>query len=279
VDPFNPVKFDYLRQPIDSTIGNSDMMPPWNATAKEAMRSPTPWHWDGLSWDLKEVIINSALGDGTSKLGYREETINRLWRYLRALKSPKSPVEIDQALWTQGEALFQANCASCHAPTGEKVLTVIPLAEIGTDDNRWKMWTKEATAAYNNYDKNGKDQNGESWGFSWTLDQFKKLDGYLAQPLNGIWLTGPYLHNGSVPTLDDLLKPPEERPATFVRGLELIDLVKGGYAAPACKPQDYAGPGFCYDTQFEGNHNRGHQYGAALTEAERRALVHYLLTL
>jgi RoxA-like, cytochrome c-like len=279
VDPFNPVKFDYLRQPIDDTIGNSDMMPPWNAAAKEAMRSPTPWHWDGLSWDLKEVIINSALGDGTSKRGYREETIDRLWRYLRNLKSPKAALEVDQALLAQGEALFQANCASCHAPSGQRVLTVIPLAEIGTDDNRWRMWTKEATAAYNNYDKDGKDQNGNSWGFSWTLDQFKKLDGYLAQPLNGIWLTGPYLHNGSVPSLDDLLKPPDQRQPTFVRGLELIDLVKGGYAAPPCRPQDYPGPGFCYDTRLKGNSNAGHQYGTALTEAERRALVHYLLTL
>lgn len=279
MDPFNPVKFDYLRQPIDSTIGNSDVMPPWNAAEKQAMRSPTPWHWDGLSWDLKEVIINSALGDGTSKPGYREETIDRLQRYLTNLKSPKLTVAVDQALLAQGEKLFQETCASCHAPNGPKVLTVIPLADIGTDRHRFDMWTKEAAAAYNNYDKNGKDENGRSWGFSWTLDQFKKLDGYLAQPLNGIWLTGPYLHNGSVPTLDDLLKPPEQRPATFVRGLELIDLVKGGYAAPACRPQDYAGPGFCYDTRLEGNSNGGHVYGAGLGEVERRALVHYLLTL
>jgi len=279
VDPFNPVKFDYLQQPIDDTIGNSDMMPPWNAAAKEAMRSPTPWHWDGLSWDLKEVIINSALGDGTSKRGYHEETIDRLWRYLRNLKSPKAPLEADQVLLAQGELLFQANCASCHAPTGQRVLTIIPLAEIGTDDNRWRMWTKEASAAYNNYDKDGNDENGNSWGFSWTLDQFKKLDGYLAQPLNGIWLTGPYLHNGSVPTLDDLLKPADQRPVAFVRGLELIDLGKGGYAAPQCRPEDHAGPGFCYDTRLKGNNNGGHQYGTALTEAERRALVHYLLTL
>lgn len=279
MDPFNPVKFDYLRQPIDKTIGNSDVMPPWNAAEKQKMRFPTPWHWDGLSWDLKEVIINSALGDGTSKQGYSEATINRLYRYLINLKSPKSPVIADQALLSQGEKLFQDKCASCHAPNGKDILTIIPLTEIGTDRHRFDMWTKEAVAAYNNYDKNGKDADGRSWGFSWTLDQFKKLDGYLAQPLGGIWLTGPYLHNGSVPTLDDLLKPPAERPATFVRGLELIDLVKGGNAAPSCKPQEYAGPGFCYDTRLEGNSNGGHVYGAGLSEAERRALVHYLLTL
>jgi mono/diheme cytochrome c family protein len=279
VDPFNPVKFDYLKQPIDDTIGTSDMMPPWNAAAKEAIRTPTPWHRDGLSWDLKEVIINSALGDGTSRFGYRDETVDRLLRYLRELKSPAAPLAIDPALLAQGSALFQATCANCHAPTGQRAMTIIPLAEIGTDGNRWRMWTTEATAAYNNYDKDGKDENGNPFGFPWTLDQFRKLDGYLAQPLNGIWLTGPYLHNGSVPSLDDLLKPPDQRPTTFVRGLEVIDLVKGGYVAPSCRPQYHSGPGFCYDTRFEGNHNGGHAYGTALTEAERRALVHYLLTL
>lgn len=279
VDPFNPVKFAYLRQPIDKTIGNSDVMPAWNAADKQKMRSPTPWHWDGLSWDLKEVIINSALGDGTSKQGYDEATINRLYRYLINLKSPKSAVVVDPALLAKGEALFTERCASCHAPNGPQVLTIIPIEKIGTDRHRFDMWTKEATAAYNNYDKNGKDEDGRSWGFRWVLDKFEKRDGYLAQPLGGIWLTGPYLHNGSVPTLDDLLKPPAERPSTFVRGLELLDLVKGGNAAPPCKPQEYAGPGFCYDTTLKGNSNDGHTYGAGLGEADRRALVHYLLTL
>jgi hypothetical protein len=274
VEPFNPVKFGFLELPIDQTIGTSDVLPPWNAAAKEAIRSPTLWHWDGLSDDLKEVVLNSALGDGTTKFGYRQETIDRLLRYLRQLQSPKAPLPIDQTLYSEGASLFEAACARCHAPNGELVLKIIPLAEIGTDAHRWRMWTQEAAATYNEYDKEGKDP-----AFQWSFNGFKKRAGYLAEPLAGIWLTGPYLHNGSVPTLDDLLKPADQRPAAFVRGLELIDLVKGGNAAPSCKPQDYAGPGFCYDTMLKGNGNGGHNYGTTLNEAERRALVHYLLTL
>ena len=63
IDPFNPVKFGILRQPVDETIGNSDMMPLWN----QARRDGTAYHWDGLSTSLREVVQSSALGDGASR--------------------------------------------------------------------------------------------------------------------------------------------------------------------------------------------------------------------
>ena len=295
LSPFNPVKFRYLEQPVDDTIDHSEVMPAWNVDEKEAMRSPTPWHWDGLSWDLREVVVNSALGDGVTRFGYSDKTIDRLVGYLRTLKSPKAPLAVDEALKARGETLFRAECASCHARGGAQVMTIIPRTVIGTDPGRIGMWTPESAAAYNNHDKGGQPptgtglvRNGEAlldWvakrptGLPWVFEQFQKHDGYLAQPLDGIWLTGPYLHNGSVPTLDDLLKPPAERPRAFVRGTDEIDLVRGGYVSPACEPGRYQQAGFCYDTQLRGNGNGGHAYGGRLTADERRALVHYLLTL
>ena len=275
LSPFNPVKFDYLEQPVDDTIDHGDVMPAWNVVEKQRMRSPTPWHWDGLSWDLREVVLNSALGDGMTRFGYRDDTINRLIRYLEALKSPKAPLRTDAALRDRGARLFDRECASCHAPGGARVMTIIPRAEIGTDPSRIDMWTPQSVAAYNNYDKGGKNS-----AFPWTFEKFQKHDGYLAQPLDGIWLTGPYLHNGSVPTLDDLLKPARERPKAFLRGGEEIDLRRGGYIAPGCRPGRYeTTTGFCYDTELPGNSNAGHEYGTTLTPEERAALVHYLLTL
>ena len=74
---------------------------------------------------------------------------------------------------------------------------MIPLAEIGTDPHRLRMWTADAATAYNAY--------GE--GYSWKFANFRKTAGYTSVPLDGIWLTSPYLHNGSVPTLADLLEP------------------------------------------------------------------------
>ena len=103
-----------------------------------------------------------------------------------------------------------------------------------------------------------------------------KLLAYKARPLAGIWATAPYLHNGSVPTLYDLLLPPEQRPATFRLGTREYDPVKIGYRADAAAP----GNAFVYDTSLPGNRNIGHDYGnAKLSDEERRALVEYLKTI
>ncbi len=95
---------------------------------------------------------------------------------------------------------------------------------------------------------------------------------YKARPLNGIWATSPYLHNGSVPSLHDLLLPPDARPRTFAVGRMEYDPRKVGYVS------DGAGP-FVLDTSVPGNSNRGHEYGTALSDADRWALVEYLKTL
>ena len=105
--------------------------------------------------------------------------------------------------------------------------------------------------------------------------------GYKARPLTGIWATAPYLHNGSVPTLYDLLLPEAERPATFQVGSREFDPRKVGY-----RSDGGAGNRFLFTTRdpqgrpLPGNSNLGHDYGnATLSEADRWALVEYLKTL
>ncbi|HEX8525494.1 di-heme-cytochrome C peroxidase [Allosphingosinicella sp.] len=107
-----------------------------------------------------------------------------------------------------------------------------------------------------------------------------KILGYKGRPLTGIWATAPYLHNGSVPTLYDLLLPPAQRPASFHLGTTQFDRAKVGYdTRPSAE-----GNGFEFRTRdgrgnvLWGNYNGGHFYGA-YSEAERRALVEYLKTL
>lgn len=94
---------------------------------------------------------------------------------------------------------------------------------------------------------------------------------YKARPLNGIWATAPYLHNGSVPTLYDLLLPPDERPVRFGVGRWAFDPVKVG-------PVQEDAP-FTVDTRIPGNSNAGHLAGTELTEEQRWALVEHLKTL
>ena len=81
-------------------------------------------------------------------------------------------------------------------------------------------------------------------------------DGYVAKPLVGVWLLGPYLHNGSVPTLRDLLSPPEQRPRVFYRGYDVVDLENIGFISTG---PEAAARGFRIDTAQRGNGNAGHR--------------------
>ena len=106
---------------------------------------------------------------------------------------------------------------------------------------------------------------------------------YKVRPLNGIWATPPYLHNGSVPNVYALLSPVAERPRTFYLGHREYDPVNIGY-----RYDELAG-GFMFDTTIRGNHNTGHEFnddktnkgviGSGLKPDERRALIEYLKTL
>ena len=98
---------------------------------------------------------------------------------------------------------------------------------------------------------------------------------YKARPLDGIWSTAPYLHNGSVPTLYHLLLPAEQRPKTFLMGTRQYDPRHVGYVWEAAP-----GNSFTFDTKLRGNANGGHDYGAAsLTDEQRWALVEFMKTL
>ena len=94
-------------------------------------------------------------------------------------------------------------------------------------------------------------------------------------PLDGIWLRAPYLHNGSVPTLRDLLKPPEERPKVFYRGYDVYDFDNVGFVSDGPEVERL---GFRYDTSKKGNGNQGHEYGTNLSQKEIDDLLEFLKT-
>ncbi len=97
--------------------------------------------------------------------------------------------------------------------------------------------------------------------------------GYKARPLAGIWATSPFLHNGSVPNLYELLLPPAERSVTFGVGNQYFDPIKVGYVSV------YQEGLFHFDTRLDGNRNSGHLYGTYLSEADRLDLLEFLKTL
>ena len=159
-----------------------------------------------------------------------------------------------------------STCAACHGSqgadryqfTGANLGKVEPNSKLGTDPGRLDSYTEAFRQR----------QLAELFaGTPYQFKHFVKTDGYANLPLDGLWLRGPYLHNGAVPTLRDLLAPPAQRPVAFVRGIDLIDGKNGGFVAPACEPGRPPPQGFCYDTRLPGNGNGGHVYGTSLAAA------------
>jgi hypothetical protein len=275
IDPFNPVKFRYLGQKVDNTIGNSDMQPVWNLNAHAGY----VFHWDGLQTDLREVVLSSAIGDGAplkwvdrDLRGWNEtrpetmSSLRRILNFIGTVPPPKYPLSVDATLAATGAAVYQQNCASCHAFGGNRTGTLIPAEEVGTDRHRLEMWTPAAAAAYNSY----------TTKYEWKLTHFRSTKGYTSVPLDGLWLRGPYLHNGSVPTLADLLKPVDQRPKQFWRGYDVIDRDGVGFESFSPEAQRVGTP---FDVSKAGNSNAGHTYGTTLAEDQKRALIEYMKTL
>ena len=128
----------------------------------------------------------------------------------------------------------------------------------------------------------GEDRLNTCYLLNSQLKPGEKLMVYKARPLDGIWATAPYLHNGSVPTLHDLLMGPAQRPREFFVGTRVYDTVNVGYRA------DPGAPGNVFKFQardaqgipISRNSNEGHDYGAgALQEPDRLALLEYLKSL
>lgn len=262
IDPFNPVKFRTLSLPIDDTIGNSDMMSLWNQKQHQGFAL----HWDGLETSLTETINTGAIGDGATRKSIDIPGLQRVEKYITQLDPPPYPFEINQSLAAQGKPIFDNNCASCHAFGGEKTGTVISLEEIGTDRHRLDMWTKEGADTYNEYAE----------GYEYDFDNLRKTDGYVAISLDGLWLKAPYLHNGSVPYLQDLLETPENRTKVFYRGYDVYNPDKVGFIAEGAEAEK---AGFKYDINVPANGNQGHLYGIDLSNKNKTALIEYLKTL
>jgi hypothetical protein len=267
VDTFNPYKVLVFNLDMsnDHSIGTARFMSVWHQGPQEGI-----WHhWDGNNDSLDERNFSAAIGAGAqpSPPSFDFAGIERIKQWLLPLPPPRYPFPVDLALAAQGKPIYQQICASCHDPAGEHFGTVTTLDRIGTDPERVLAFDKDMAARMDTIGA------GQPWGFH----RFRSTNGYANHPLEGIWLRAPYLHNGSVPTLDDLLKPEAQRPSVFYAGDDVYDQSRVGFISdvPARGGRSFQK----FDTSQRGNSNRGHNYGAGLAEPERRALIEYLKTL
>ncbi|RMH16205.1 MAG: hypothetical protein D6701_09195 [Gemmatimonadetes bacterium] len=250
-------------------------------------------HWDGntntvMARDYAQAIALGADFDpATGRSSVLPQNVMALESVARGIGAPAWPEDvlgaIDRGLAAQGAQIYARECASCH--TGERV---VPVAEVGTDAARARL--------FGDLHKDGKSYGelltelaDRVMGLSFAEHgvseaevaavrraaepTWRVTNGYRVRALDGIWASPPYLHNGSVPTLADLLEPPEARPDSFLVGRE-YDPVKVGVDARR-QPQS----GWMFRTGEPGNDNGGHVYGTELSADQKRALIEYLKTL
>lgn len=266
-DAMNLTKYFLVGSPMDDSIGPSDIPSIWNLQKYD--RDGITMNWAGDSHDKYSVIIDSALGLlGAAPKSNAEflEEVDWLVKYLSDKPSPKYPLPIDAALADTGKQVFERECATCHA--SERTGKRMPLAGVDTDPERLWTWKKEHAVAAN---KKVADFGIERKGL--VEDE---LIGYNPPFLDGLWLRAPYLHNGAVPTLRDMLKPPAERPTVFWRGYDLYDAVNVGFVTTGPEAERV---GTRHDVKERSNGNGGHLFGTALPETEKAALLEYLKTL
>jgi hypothetical protein len=278
VDTFNPYKVNQFSEhypPGSITdaerIGTVDFPAVWNQKQREGLNL----HWDGNNDSVRERNFSAAFGAGATRDNVDSAAFDRVTAWLGELPPPPYPFPIssDQGLLDRGKAVYMQRCHSCHDFDGDEIGIVDPIESIGTDRHRLDSYTQKLVGIQQSY--------GD--GYDWDFSHFHKTGGYANQPLDGIWARAPYLHNGSVPSLWDLLTPQEMRNGGrdfFYRGHGVYDQKNVGFRTDV---EEAGGRrSFRYILSEPGNGNQGHSgpaYGTDLGDADKWALIEYMKTL
>lgn len=282
-----PPRFDLVHHDMDA--------PPW-------------WHYrkrkslyaDGFAPKGHRILMQFLLvkENGPEKFHAWENEFRDIERWIESLDAPRWPWAVDAALAEKGRGIFLQHCADCHGtyapsgPTGETASEAYPdrivdIAEVATDRMRLDSLTAKERSELNN------SWFGHRGADSEALRDRESPRGYVAPPLDGVWASAPYFHNGSVPTLWHVLHP-AGRPVVWKRtstgydqarvGLEVVELESmprqssmpaasgGGPLAPAERRRHF-------DTSKPGKSAAGHTFPDVLDEDAKTAVLEYLKTL
>jgi mono/diheme cytochrome c family protein len=307
--PFGHMDMGSLLLPLGTTVGTTNAVifgvalmrhrdaelnivsrPPRFDLVHHDMDAPAWWHYrrrkslyaDGFAAKGHRVLMQFLLvkENGPEKFAEWEDEFRDIEAWITALEPPKWPHAIDASLAGPGKAVFNAHCASCHGTYGSEGSypeRLVPIDDVGTDRVRLDSLTAKERSDLN-----------ASWFGHLGADGQELADravgtGYVAPPLDGVWASAPYFHNGSVPTLWHVLHP-AERPAVWRRtptgydeyrvGLEVEELesLPDGKLLPSVRRQ-------YFDTRKPGKSAAGHDFPDVLSEDEKTAVLEYLKTL
>jgi hypothetical protein len=284
----------------------------WNGAAVNAGTGPYNRNVGEVVGVFGDLRIEKVAGSPTLSYQHHIDItgLERLEEILVTLWSPQwpedslPPIDRDQA--ALGKVSYDKQCRSCHAdidradPNRKIKAIMVPIATVGTDPTMatniitsvastgilegqgpQPFGPREPTASVVGFgvigvlgkERPAKLQEGSPAYLAAVAANKPVPPRYKARPLNGIWASAPFLHNGSVPNIWELLKKPEDRVTSFHVGSWEMDPVNVGFVTDA-------GPATSeFVTSDKGNSNSGHDYGTDLTDAEKRQLVEYIKTL
>jgi mono/diheme cytochrome c family protein len=251
------------------------------------MDAPPWWHFrrkkmiyiDGFAEKGHRGLMQFMLVKENGPLKFRgwDEEFRDVMEYISSVEPPKYPFPIDRELAERGRVAFNRVCADCHGtygPGGSYPEKLVPIDEVQTDRVRLDALSPKHRDAY-----------GASWFAHYgKLKNLSDPGGYVAPPLDGVWASGPYFHNGSVPTLWHVLHP-GERPVVWTRSAEEgFDTERVGpqietfeqlpaEATDGWQKRQY------FNTRAFGKSAGGHEFPDALSADEKRAVLEYLKTL
>ncbi len=251
-------------------------VPPWwRMGKKHAMFYNAMGRGDHARYMMMKALVCS---DSVEEARSIDAQFPDVRAYIASLTPPAYPFPIDAAQAEQGKTVFERHCSACHGtydPEESYPNLVVGLEEVGTDP-------AYARGSYLEADR-FMDWFNRSWFGE--ISQARPALGYIAPPLDGIWATAPYLHNGSVPSIAALLDS-RTRPKYWRRSFDSKDYDqktlgwvyqvlthgKDGTSDPSEQKR-------IYDTTLHGYSNAGHNFGSELSSAERRSVIEYLKTL
>ncbi len=263
-----------LKTPKFPKFRNHDLDAPpfWNVKRKKNL------YIDGFVPKTHRVIMQFALVPTNDAASFKqnEEGFRDILAWIESLEPPAYPWEVDTTLAEAGRVAFEQACADCHGtygPDGTYPEKRVPIDVVGTDDTRLVGMPPEHRRVYR-----------ESWcGECGKIHVVEQPDGYVAPPLDGVWASGPYFHNGSVPTLWHVLHP-DQRPAVWLRTEDGYDRQRVGLEVAEFDrlPEDVKSPEDkrrYFNTALKGKSAAGHDFPDELSADEKRAVLEYLKTL
>ncbi|MFT3764936.1 MAG: c-type cytochrome [Minicystis sp.] len=255
-----------------------DVPPWWRMKKKNAMFYVAGGRGDHARIEMTASTLCTDSVDEAKKIDAYFPDIEA---FIASIEPPKYDGAIDAALAQKGKAVFEATCARCHGTYGDGASypnLLVKLGEVGTDAALATGSTQFAKIYVDWF-------NDSFYGEIATL---APQPGYVAPPLDGIWATAPYLHNGSVPTVEALLDS-SKRPKYWSRKYDANGVYDDGDYDDAALGWRFTAVDHgqadeidsttrkrIYDTTLPGYGNGGHTYGDALSAADRTAVIEYL---